>query len=341
MTVLVTGASGFIGNRLVRRLVAEQIEVRGTHRRAAPAPIAGVRWWPLQDLESPAALAAAVAGCEAVVHLAALAHQPGRRGVGRLAEFVRVNAEGTRLLAHAAGAADVRRFVLVSSVGAICTSSDATVDDRTPSTPGDDYGHSKLRAERALVAELRNTPVDWCILRPPLVYGPEAPGNVRRLLRLIASGLPLPFGAIRNRRSFIFVDNLVDAIVAVLRHPQPIRSSYVLSDGSDFTTPELVRALAAAAGVKARLLRWPPALLRLGGRAGDVANLLLGTAVGFDSYSIERLSGSLAVDGTRFRMCFNWQPPVGREEALRLTCADTGAGHDDLMMNSGERPRGL
>jgi nucleoside-diphosphate-sugar epimerase len=133
----------------------------------------------------------------------------------------------------------------------------------------------------------------------------------------MSSGLPLPFGSIRNRRSFIFADNLVDAILSVLRHEQAVRSSYVLSDGSDFSTPDLVRALAAAAGRKARLWPVPVSWLAVLGRAADAVHAVLGRPIGIDSIAIARLAGSLSVDGSRFRRTFGWIPPVAVDQALR------------------------
>ena len=316
MRVLVTGGSGFIGGRLIRKLAEQGFSVRATHRRDGPAPIAGVEWWPLTALDEERRLAESVAGCDAVVHLAALAHQPGL-AASLEPEFHRINTEGTRLLARAAARGGVRRFVFISSIAAVCTGSEAPVDDGTQCAPTDAYGRSKLDAEQALAAELRGSAADWRILRPPLVYGPGNPGNMRRLLQLMSSGLPLPFGSIRNRRSFIFVDNLVDAILSVLRHEQAVRSSYVLSDGSDFSTPDLVRALAAAAGRKARLWPVPVSWLAVLGRAADAVHAVLGRPIGIDSIAIARLAGSLSVDGIRFRRTFGWIPPVAVDQALR------------------------
>ncbi|MGC1386754.1 MAG: NAD-dependent epimerase/dehydratase family protein [Steroidobacteraceae bacterium] len=316
MKVLVTGGSGFVGGRLVRRLAEQGFAVRATHRRENLTPIAGVEWWPLPALDDEPRLAESVAGCDAVVHLAGLAHQPGG-AANRAAEFRRINTEGTRLLARAAVRGDVRRFVFVSSIAAVCTRSDTPVDDWTPSAPTDPYGCSKFEAEQALVGELKDSSTDWCILRPPLVYGPGNPGNMRRLIRIMESGLPLPFGSIRNRRSFMFVDNLVDAIVCVLRHEGAVRSTYVLSDGNDFSTPELVSTLAAAAGYRVRLLAMPVFALMVLGRAGDAVHALLGRSAGIDSTAIDRLVGSLPVDGSRFRHVFDWNPPVDPDHAFQ------------------------
>lgn len=321
MRVLVTGASGFIGTALVRRLVAERIDVRGTWRRDREPATAGVEWRRLSQGESAAAWRELVAGCEVVVHLAALAHQGGATGKDRWPEFWRSNVELTRTLAQASKAAGARRVIFLGSVAAMCAQSEVCIDESSPCTPTDDYGRSKLEAEHALQAELQGSAVDWCILRPPLVYGPGNPGNMARLLQLIGSGLPLPFGAIRNRRSFVFVDNLVDAMLAVIRYPGEIRATYLVTDGSDFATPELAAALAAACGRTARLVAVPVRLLKLIGGLGDVTARVLRTGGGVDSYSVDRLVGSLPVNGARFREVFLWDPPVEVKVALARTCS--------------------
>lgn len=321
MRVLVTGASGFIGTALVRRLMAEGIDVRGTWRRDPEPTIARVEWRRLSQIDSAAGWRDLASGCEVVIHLAALTHQTGTAGTGRWPEFWRVNVELTRILAQASRAAGVRRLIFVSSVGAICARSEECVDENSPCMPQEDYGRSKLEAERALQLELEGSVVDWCILRLPLVYGPGNPGNMARLLQLIGTGVPLPFGAIRNRRSLVFVDNLVDAILTVVRYPAAIRSTYLVSDGSDFTTPELVSALAAATGRTVRLVGVPIALLKLIGRLGDLASRFLRIDSGIDSYSVGRLVGSLQVNSCRFRGFFSWHPPVDVTLALARTCS--------------------
>jgi nucleoside-diphosphate-sugar epimerase len=318
--VLVTGASGFVGGALVQRLVAEGVQVRGTWRRASPPAVHGVEWRQLSRLDASADLDELVRDCEVVIHLAALAHQHGRAAVGRWDEFSRVNIEGTRALALASRAAHAARFVFVSSVAAICSQSEVPVDEHTLPTPDSDYGRSKLEGEHALQEVLRDCRTDWCILRPPLTYGPGNPGNMQRLMKLLATGWPLPFGSIRNRRSFVFVDNLVDALVKVIRHPHAIRSAYMLSDDSNFTTPELVTALATAMGRSATLVRTPVVALRALGRIGDVVERVFGRGLGLDSYSIDRLLGSLPVNSARFRESFVWSPPLGRVDAIELTC---------------------
>jgi len=189
------------------------------------------------------------------------------------------------------------------------------IDERAPLAPEDDYGRSKLLAEQALESELSDGATDWCILRPPLIYGRGCPGNMPRLQRLVASGVPLPFAAVHNRRSFMCVDNLIDAVLKVLQFPGKVRAAYVLSDGSDFGTPELLRALAAGSGRPLRLMSVPVRWLRALGRAGDLAADTLRIPVP-DSRAIDSLVGSLLVDSARFRDVFAWQPPLGGVEAF-------------------------
>jgi nucleoside-diphosphate-sugar epimerase len=304
---------------LVCRMLGDGMAVRGTYRRDAPV-IPGVDWCPVTQLERLEQWNDLVADIDAVVHLAALAHQMGAAGAGRWPEFRRINVDGTRVLARACRSAGVRRLIFMSSIAAVCSESSDAVNERTAALPQDDYGRSKFEAEDALKSELMESVTDWCILRPPLVYGPNNPGNMGRLLKLIGSGVPLPFGSIRNRRSLIFVDNLVDAVLTVLRTPSEVRETYVLSDGNDFSTPELISALAAVTERRARLVNVPVGFLKWFGYAGDALQRILGVYTGVDSYSIERLVGSLVVDGSLFRDTFDWRPPVGRLRALELTC---------------------
>ena len=320
MKVLVTGATGFVGSALVHRLLSEGLAVRGSSRRIPPPGFEAVEWRRIAAIDACAEWQEIVQGCGAVIHLAALAHQTGRAGIGRWSEFHRINVQGTLALARACRAAGVRRLIFVSSIAAIGAASREPLTEASPEHPADDYGRSKLEAEMALRSELEGSSVEWCILRPPLIYGAGNPGNMARLLKLIRTGLPLPLGSIHNCRSFMFVDNLADALVTVARHGQPLRSTYLLSDGSDFSTPDLVRALARASGQRVRLIGVPSPALKFLGRVGDLAEQFLGVRSGLDSYSVERLTGSLVIDSARFRGTFCWHPPVSVPLALESTC---------------------
>jgi nucleoside-diphosphate-sugar epimerase len=323
LKVLVTGGSGFIGTALVSRLAAEGVDVRATWRRGPEPTLARVEWRRLLEIDRAETWVNLVLDCQIVIHAAALAHQTGRAATGRWHDFSRINVEATRLVAKASAAAQVRRVILMSSVGAVCTKSNEPIDEQTPPAPSEDYGRSKFEAEQALQTELAGSATDWCILRPPLVYGPDSPtntGNMRRLLRLISTGLPMPFGGITNCRSFIFIDNLVDAICTVIRHVGEIRSTYFVSDGTDFATPALAAALATAAGRTARSIAVPVRVLKVLGQLGDAGQRFLKIESGINSYSVDRLVGSLQVNSTKFRKCFAWHPPVDVQTALKVTC---------------------
>jgi nucleoside-diphosphate-sugar epimerase len=292
------------------------IVARGTDRRNRP-DIPDVDWRAISYLDGAGQWPKLMANMEVVVHLAALAHQVGRAAQGRWHEFQRINVQGTRVVAHAYREAGIRRIIFVSSI-AVYAPSATLIDEQTAMRPQDDFGRSKLEAEQALRSELSGSATDWCSLRPPSVLGRGGPSNMPRLQSLVGGGFPLPFGGINSRRSFIFVDNLVDAIVTVLRCPHGIRKEYVLSDGSDFATPELISVLATSNHRSVRLLNVPVNLLKLIGRAGDLTGRILGIHTGLDSQAIYRLS-SRVVDASRFRTSFDWHPPIERARALELT----------------------
>lgn len=319
MKLLVTGATGFIGRRLCAQLAGRGTVIRALYRTHPGEQIPGVEWLEFSRLDDLASWPQALNGVDAVVHLAGLAHQLGRAGEGRWEEFSQANVTVTRVLARACAQAGVPRLVFISSIAATRTSSDSPVTETMQPTPGSDYGRSKLEGEQAVADELRASAVDWCILRPPVIYGPGNPGNMERLLRLVRRGLPLPIGAIRNRRSFMYIDNLVDAVARVCEHRGRIRATLMLGDDTQLSTPELVRALAIAANLRARIFALPLWVLRLLARLADVAGTLLGRSLPFDTYSISKLTESLAVDSSEFRRRFAWQPPVSTAQALRST----------------------
>ncbi len=319
--ILVTGATGFVGRHLCHHFIELGYDVRGTYRRPSPAldELADVEWTRIADIGPDTEWMEALAGVQYVVHLAALAHQVGKKGMGRLDEFMRVNAAGTRRLAEQSQeAGTVRRIVYMSSIGAVRSLSDQRITAATPCQPDTDYGKSKLAGELAIQETLRDKP-DWCVLRPTLVYGPGNPGNMARLLKLVQTGLPLPLASIDNRRSFIFVGNLVDAITTMLMHPSASRKTFLVSDGQDVSTPGLIRILADQAGLRVRLVPLPVGVLRLIGKAGDGLESLLGLSTGLDTYSVERLIGSLTVDSTAIMHEIGWSPPYTLRQGLELT----------------------
>jgi nucleoside-diphosphate-sugar epimerase len=251
---------------------------------------------------------AALQGVQCVVHLAARTHVLHESAADPLAEYRRANVEATERLARQAAAAGVRRLVFMSSIK---VNGEAThgrpYTETDPPRPEDAYGTSKWETERALARVATESGLEVVVLRPPLVYGPGVKGNFLRLMRLVASGTPLPFASIANRRSLVYVGNLADAVVAAADVPGAAGRTYLVADGEGVSTPDLVRAIATALGARARLLPCPPALLELGaalaGRRAEIA----------------RLTGSLQVDASAAARELGWRPRVDLERGLAAT----------------------
>ncbi len=306
--VLVTGAAGFVGRSLCRELVRRSFQVRAAIRDSASASRlpSGVESCLVGDLVSCLDWNAALRDVDAVVHLAARVHVLKDHARDPLSEFRRVNVEATLRLAEAC-VGRVRQFIYLSSVHAMCRTAAEPLNEQSPCRPDSPYGQSKCEAEQALwrLSERSGLPVT--IVRPPPVYGPEGQGNLTRLFRLVQRGWPLPLGSLNNRRSLIYVENLADALGACLEHPSAIGQTFLVSDGEDVSTSDLLRRLAGVSRQRARVFNAPLAPLRLAGR-------ILGRAD-----SIERLLGSLAVDSRRIRETLDWRPPFSLDHGLAAT----------------------
>jgi nucleoside-diphosphate-sugar epimerase len=304
-TVLVTGANGFVGRILCDLLAASGRKVRRAVRTPVPGLPDAVA---VGDIGPDTNWHTALEGVSGVVHLAARTHVLHETAMDPLAEYRRINVSGTERLARSAAACGVRRFVFLSSVkvNGERTTARPCAEGDTP-LPEDAYGISKWEAEQALLRLAAGTGLQVVVLRPPLVYGPGVKGNFLRLMNLVARGVPLPLGAVDNRRSLIFNGNLADAIVNALDAPQAAGRTYLVSDGEDVSTPDLVRGLARALGVKLRLPSFPLAALGLAATlAGKRAELA-------------RLTGSLQVDSSRIRRELGWRPPFTLAQGLELT----------------------
>jgi nucleoside-diphosphate-sugar epimerase len=307
LKVLVTGATGFVGTALVSRIARDdRFAVRAVVRHHTASMPTGVECVP-GDLSPDADWRPALAGVNAVVHLAARVHVMRETAPDPLAEYRRVNVGGTLNLAHQAAAAGVRRFVYLSSVKVHGETGRYSEGD--PPGPEDAYGVSKHEAELGLRRITAETGMDVVIIRAPLVYGSGVRANFGALMRTVAWGIPLPLGAIENRRSLVALDNLVDFILTCLEHPAASNETFLVSDGEDLSTTELIRRLAGAMGRRARLIPVPaPVLMAAATLVGrrDVAG---------------RLLGSLQVDITKARQKLAWVPPVSVDEGLRRAVA--------------------
>jgi nucleoside-diphosphate-sugar epimerase len=310
--ILVTGANGFVGQALCKTLRLKGYPVRAAVRTSATDTKADfairTETVVVGSITAGTDWTSRLTGVEVVVHLAARTHIIHENAGGVLVRYRQVNVEATERLASMAAASGVKRFVFMSSVK---VNGERTFDHSFTEIdmpqPGDAYGISKWEAEQALARIAKETGLEFVVVRSPLVYGPGVKGNFLHLMRLIARGTPLPLASVANRRSLIYVGNLVDAITACIEAPAAASKTYLVSDGEDVSTPDLIRAMAAALGVPARLFPFPAALLRLG--AG-----MLGK-----SAEIARLIGSLQVDSTRIQNELGWRPRSTLTEGIEQT----------------------
>lgn len=312
MRVLLTGASGFVGRAVHARLLADGVhELRCAQRQLPASPVAAAEFCLAPSLGPDADWSEALIGVDAVIHCAARVHVMNEQAADPLAEFRRANVEGALRLARQAVEVGVQRFVFVSSIkvnGEQTRPGEAFGADDEPQAC-DPYGISKRVAEEGLLALGAETGLEVVIVRPPLIYGPGVKANFLSMLRWLNRGVPLPFGAIDNRRSLVALDNLVDLLVLCLSHPQASGQRFLVSDGEDLSTTELLRRLGLALGRPARLLPVPQAWIEGGARL-----------LGRQSLS-QRLCGSLQVNIDKTRERLGWTPPLTVDQALARTAA--------------------
>ena len=309
MKIILTGASGFIGRRLATALQSKpDVNLTSAVRRVIELPAAHIV--AVQGLDANTDWSTALIHQQVVIHAAARAHIMKDEEADPLSEYRRVNVGGTLNLARQAAAAGVQRFIFISSIGVNgnINTQPFTVDDIP--NPAELYAQSKWEAEQGLREIQRETGMELVIIRPPLVYGPDAPGNFGSLMKLVAHGVPLPLGAIHNRRSLVAVDNLVDLIITCIDHPAAANQVFLAGDGEDLSTTELLRGVARAMGKPSRLIPVPASLL-----------MLAATLLGKEAVA-QRLLGSLQVDISKARHLLGWEPPITVEEGLRR-CFDS------------------
>ena len=291
-SVLVTGSSGFVGKALCEELCK---------RNTLVAPVS--RAW-----LAPESIADSLRQCSTLVHLAARVHVMHDTAQDPLNEYRRTNVQGTLNLALHAAAAGVRRFVFISSVKVNGESTAAGLSFRPDDVPApqDPYGISKMEAEQCLRLIAKETGMEVVIIRPPLVYGPGVKANFESMMRWLARGVPLPLAAVtQNRRSLVALDNLVDLIVTCLHHPAAANQEFLVSDGEDLSTADLLTRMGAALGHPARLFYIPPSVLKLGAKVVNKPGIY------------QRLCVSMQLDIAKTRHLLGWTPPVSVKEGLR------------------------
>lgn len=341
MGVMVTGANGFIGQALVRRLVQEGHSVigairgpvesrrgyqdghpiyghpwstgyltpKGTACQRSVAEQTAFKWVTIEEIGPDTRWEKALEGVETVVHLAARVHVRDQ-GAAAIRDFYRVNVDGSVTLAQEAAAAGVRRFIYMSSIkvnGEATADGEAFKEEDQPKPEGP-YAKSKWEAEQRLNRLAGETGLELVVVRPPLVYGPGVKGNFLSLLDVVNKSRVLPLGRINNKRSFVYIGNLVDAIVTAIYSDKAVGRTLLISDGSDVSTPDLIRLISGGLRARTRLINVPVPILRFGGR------VLRGTT------AIERLVSSLVVNSTEIRRVLGWISPYTLQDGLRWTC---------------------
>ena len=319
-TILVTGATGFIGRHLLPVLHQQGWQttaaVRDDFRQPLSIPIKAIQVGEIDDMTD---WQEALLGIDTVIHLAGRSHILHETISNPEAAFIKVNTKGTINLVKQSLKAGVKHFIFVSSIHAMAAESDNILNENSPCHPDSPYGRSKLQAEQALINLAKDSDMTWTILRPTLVYGLGNRANMDRLMKLIKRGLPLPFGAIKNRRSFVFVGNLVAAIITCLDHPNAANQIFLISDNQAVSTPQLIRLIAQQIQQPCQLLPVPTTLLRFLGYLGDNIESITGKTLPFNTYNIDRLLGSLAVDSRYIQKTLDWQPPFTLEQGLAQT----------------------
>lgn len=308
-TILLTGANGFVGQHLGAYLVNQGHRVIATSRRSdvvfdyIPAHVVQVG-----DIDAKTDWTATLEGVEVIIHLAARVHVMREKAADPLMEFRSMNAEGTLRLAQQAAETGIRRLVYLSSIkvnGEGTINHPFTEQDET--IPKDPYARSKWEAEQHLMDVASHTGLEVSIIRPPLVYGPGVQGNFLSLLGLATKGWPLPLASIHNRRSLVGIQNLCNLIELCTHHPRAAGEVFLVSDGLDISTPELMRLLARLMSRPCRLWPFPTSMLA-------AISKLLGLQGVW-----ERLAGSLQVDISKARQQLGWEPPVPLEQGLADT----------------------
>ncbi|NOU10920.1 MAG: NAD-dependent epimerase/dehydratase family protein [Nitrospira sp.] len=310
---MVTGAKGFVGSALCRRLQDSGCLVRGALRETARCSSHdgsthdGIEWVILHDQSSEEQTRQSLKGVEVIIHLAARVHVMADTSADPLHEFRKVNVVWTERLARTATAEGVRRFVYLSSIKVNGEQSMIPFTERDLPNPQGAYGRSKWEAEQALAMVSSQTGLETVVIRSPLVYGPGVGGNFLQLLNFLEKGIPLPLAGVENRRSLIYRGNLVDALSCCVHGRLAAGQTYLISDGEDLSTPELIRRLGKALEFSACL--WPLPLSMLCG-----IGQLIGKQAVFD-----RLLRSLQVDSSKIRKGLDWHPPFSVDQGLAET----------------------
>jgi nucleoside-diphosphate-sugar epimerase len=307
MKIVVTGATGFVGRHLIPALIQAGHVVRCAVSQKVDGLAAEQVL--IRRIEDQTDWSQVLEGIDVVIHLAARVHVMNDKSASPLDEFCKINSTATQNLAEQAAKMGVKRFIFLSSikVNGECTHKGVPFTEMCPPTPEDPYGQSKLLAEQLLVTISHNTGMEVVILRPPLIYGPNVKANFLKMMGLVNKGLPLPFASIDNKRTFVYVENLVSAIACVIENPNAANQVFLVSDDSALSLAQLLRLIAKGMNTRARLFPVSVQLLVFTFKLLGLKDLNL------------RLLGSLEVNNSKIKSTMDWTPPYSSEEGIKKT----------------------
>ncbi len=307
LNIAVTGASGFVGRQLCSELVLRGCKVTA-FTRDLRNQLDNIDYHMIEDIVADTKWGSALDKVDVLIHLAARVHVMHDVATNPLQSFLDVNLHATVHLAKAAAAAGVKRFVYASSIKVNGEfTQNEPFSEQDAANPQDAYAVSKWEAEKALREIEKETGMQVVILRPPLIYGPNVKANFASLLKLVDKGMLLPLASINNKRSLIYLGNFVDAIITCAQHPKAAGNTYLVSDGEDISMPQLIRKIAYSLNRPSRLFSFPVSIMYI------IAKLA------GKSSSLQRITQSLAIDGSKIRQELNWQPPFTVEQGLKNT----------------------
>lgn len=309
MNILITGATGFIGTALTQQLTKQNFGITAAVRKPTNTLSSSIKQVQVGGLLPETDWSSALSGIDVVIHMAARVHIMDDMSTDPLKEFRKVNTAATLNIAKQAANQGVRRFIYLSSIKVNGETSlpgkPFSVEDIN--IPTDPYGLSKYEAEQGLKKIAAKTGMEFVIIRPPLVYGPDVKANFRNMMDWLHKGIPLPLGAIHNQRSLVALENLVDLIQTCINRPAAANQTFLVSDDEDLSTTELLKRMAIALRKPARLVPIPASLIKISA-----------TLFGKDNIA-QRLCGSLQMDISHTRKTLDWKPPVRVDSALQKT----------------------
>ena len=305
--IFVTGATGFIGKALVLELSKQCYSVTAASRKYSAALPAAIQQTITGEISGQTDWSELLKNTDVVVHGAARAHIFNDISADPMAEYLKVNTEASVNLARQAAASGVKRFIFISTVGVFGSNGTRPFLEIDKVKPETFYAISKYKAEQGLLVLAKQTDMEIVIIRPPLVYGPDTPGNFRKLMKLTGSALPLPFGAVKNCRSFIALENLISFIITCINHPKAAGEIFLISDSEDISTAELIRKISMSMNKKTWLIPVPVRLMRFFAKLTGKQDLAV------------RLFDSLQVDINKAKRLLGWSPVISMDEQLRKT----------------------